>query len=214
MLTINLHPVKPPRGNAGAHLVLGRLCDRGHDHKNTGLSLRYPSGAQPCLECMRESASTDEAKLRDSARHLTAFREGRRADPDRVREYQRKYRQKPEIKEKDLAYQRKRRAEDPKVAVVNRLRCRLRDARQRYLSGLPLPKPRKDLIDYDAIFEHLGPCPGDPAQWHIDHIKPLCKFDLTDPEQVREAFAPENHRWLKARPNQRRPRKHWKEDDG
>ena len=39
---------------------------------------------------------------------------------------------------------------------------------------------------------------------HVDHIIPLWKFDLTDWEQVRLAFAPENHRWLTKHKNNRR----------
>jgi len=38
----------------------------------------------------------------------------------------------------------------------------------------------------------------------IDHIRPLCSFDLTDPEQVKIAFSPENHRWLLAEENARK----------
>jgi hypothetical protein len=56
-------------------------------------------------------------------------------------------------------------------------------------------------VDYAAIIAHLGPCPGPRELWHVDHIRPLCAFDLTDPAQVREAFAPENHRWLPAEQN-------------
>jgi len=51
-------------------------------------------------------------------------------------------------------------------------------------------------IDYEKIIEHLKPFPKDLSKYHIDHIKPLCKFDLTKKEEVKKAFAPENHQWL------------------
>jgi hypothetical protein len=57
---------------------------------------------------------------------------------------------------------------------------------------------RKYGVDIDAIVKHLGPCPGPRAEWHIDHIRPLASFDLSIAENVRKAFAPENHQWLPA----------------
>lgn len=48
---------------------------------------------------------------------------------------------------------------------------------------------------------NLGPRPGSGQEWHIDHIRPLASFDLDDSEQVRQAFAPENHQWLPAKDN-------------
>jgi len=33
-------------------------------------------------------------------------------------------------------------------------------------------------------------------EYHIDHIKPLCSFDLTKDEEIKKAFTPENHQWL------------------
>jgi len=35
----------------------------------------------------------------------------------------------------------------------------------------------------------------------VDHIKPLCTFDLIDPIQIKEASVPENHQWLLATEN-------------
>ena len=62
-------------------------------------------------------------------------------------------------------------------------------------------KSKKYGIDYKAIIEHLKPFPKDISIYHIDHIKPLCSFDLTSPKEVKKAFAPENHQWLLARDN-------------
>lgn len=59
-------------------------------------------------------------------------------------------------------------------------------------------------IDWSAIIDHLGPCPGSRKDWHVDHVMPLSKFDLNDYGQVRLAFAPENHQWLPAEENLRK----------
>ena len=56
-------------------------------------------------------------------------------------------------------------------------------------------------LDIEAIARQLKEKPDDIQKWHIDHIKPLSSFDLTDKEQVKQAFAPENHQWLTAKEN-------------
>lgn len=56
-------------------------------------------------------------------------------------------------------------------------------------------------IDLCGIAAHLGPCPGDIREYHIDHIRPLASFNLMDPDQVCLAFAPENHQWLRSQDN-------------
>jgi Uri superfamily endonuclease len=44
-------------------------------------------------------------------------------------------------------------------------------------------------------------------QWHVDHIKPLCAFDLTDPEQQALAFHYSNLQPLWAVDNMRKGRR-------
>jgi hypothetical protein len=50
------------------------------------------------------------------------------------------------------------------------------------------------LIDFDAIANSLGPSPG--INYDIDHIIPVSLFDFNNPDHIKIAFAPENHRWL------------------
>ena len=65
---------------------------------------------------------------------------------------------------------------------------------------------KKYPIDFGSIIVHLTPFP-DRKIYQIDHIKPLCSFNLTDPEQVKLAFAPENHQWITPKKNMEKGRK-------
>ena len=62
-------------------------------------------------------------------------------------------------------------------------------------------------IDIAAIIKHLKPFPEDLSKYHIDHIKPLCSFDMNDPEEVKKAFAAKNHRWLTKEENLKKIKK-------
>ena len=75
------------------------------------------------------------------------------------------------------------------------LRNRLRVALQLYGLGKCLHSEEYN-IDFTAIIKHLGAMPNDGRKYHIDHIIPLCFFDLTNPDEIKRAFAPENHQWL------------------
>ena len=73
-------------------------------------------------------------------------------------------------------------------------------------TGKVLNPCKKYSIDWDGIIKVLSPIPKNRNKYHVDHIIQLWKFDLTNIEQIQIAFAPENHRWLLAKENQRRDR--------
>ena len=98
-------------------------------------------------------------------------------------------------------YHRKRRKIDEQFQISTRLRSRLGRALKKYTKTGKIATSKLYGIDYKAIMEHLKPFPKDISKYHIDHIKPLCSFDLTNPEEVKKAFAPENHQWLLAEDN-------------
>jgi hypothetical protein len=57
-------------------------------------------------------------------------------------------------------------------------------------------------IDYKKIIEYLKPFPPDMENWEIHHIRPLVTFNfinngLIDYDEIKKAFAPENHQWMK-----------------
>jgi len=98
-------------------------------------------------------------------------------------------------------YDKNMRKTNENYIIKKRLRSRLNQEKIRYLNKGKCFFSSKYGIDYASIMEHLKPFPQDISKYHIDHIKPLCSFDLTDPQKVRNAFAPENHQWLLAGEN-------------
>lgn len=92
---------------------------------------------------------------------------------------------------------------DDAYVIENRIRARIRECVRKGAAT----KTDKHGIDYQAIADHLGPCPGNLADYHIDHIVPIAAFDLRDPKQLLEAFAPSNHQWLTAEENLRKSAK-------
>lgn len=94
---------------------------------------------------------------------------------------------------------------DWQFAIQIRMRDRLRDA-IRFYNATGKFRPSHDYMNYKAIIKKLGPCPGKRAMWHIDHIKPLCKFNFTHTKEIKKAFAPNNLRWLLAKDNLKKGR--------
>lgn len=90
---------------------------------------------------------------------------------------------------------------DEVFRMINCLRGSLRRAFIMYSKYGKKYTSKKYGIDYYKIVEFLGPCPGDFDKYQIDHIFPLSAFDFDDPEQIKIAFAPENHQWLSKEEN-------------
>lgn len=96
-------------------------------------------------------------------------------------------------------YQKKKRKKDEYFRRVERLRDRFRKAIREALNR---KKPRAaELygISFHEIAEYIGPQPGE--NYEIDHIRPICSFDLTKDVEIKKAFRPENHQWLTVKEN-------------
>lgn len=93
---------------------------------------------------------------------------------------------------------------DKSHAIAVRLRRLVNYSLNEYSISGKIQSSKKYCIDYRAIIEHLKPFPKDLSKYHIDHIKPLCSFNLEDKEEVKKAFAPENHQWLLAEDNRKK----------
>lgn len=190
---------------------LGTLCRRGHDHEGTGKSLRHAAGhcaachklrAAARLQDPEKAARADAARLVKQERRRVAANRPPRGKPltlERRREISRLSKVKARRADPDGA----RLAAKERYAKHRVATC-IRNRVYRAIKQQKTGKVQTVLgygIDVQAIAAHLGPCPGMHGDWHIDHIKPLAWFDMSDPDQVRQAFRPENHQWLPARAN-------------
>ena len=111
-------------------------------------------------------------------------------------------------------YVRCRSRRDPAFAIRLRLRARLVHVIRRYMT--PAPRSVRRVIDHSLgcsmseLRSHLESkfLPGmswdNRNEWHVDHIKPLCAFDLADPEQQAVAFHYSNLQPLWALDNMRK----------
>lgn len=97
---------------------------------------------------------------------------------------------------------------DFQYIMTKRLRANLNQALRKYSKTGKIFYSKKYGIDYHKIIEHLKPFPEDISKYHIDHIRPLCSFDLNNLDEIKKAFTPENHQWLLARDNIRKGSKY------
>lgn len=85
--------------------------------------------------------------------------------------------------------------------IICLLRKRVRDAFNSYSFAGKIKKADEYGINYKEIINHLGLCPGNRSEYHIDHIFPLSAFNFNNPKHILAAFSPENHQWLKVTEN-------------
>lgn len=96
---------------------------------------------------------------------------------------------------------------DLNYATKRKLRGRVLSAFRKYSETGKIRKSKDYGINYGKIIKKLIselPKDFDTINYEIDHIKPCCAFDLTDPVQVRECFDAENHQWLTAKENKKK----------
>lgn len=122
------------------------------------------------------------------------------------KEYKRKYRKKPENKIKMNNYEYNRKKIDLAYRLKNNLRRRLLHAFDKY-PNKKIKSSDEYGINYKAIIEHLmknKPKDFDTKKYVIDHIIPLANFDFNNPEEIKKAFAPENHQFLTMEENSKK----------
>jgi 16S rRNA G966 N2-methylase RsmD len=126
-----------------------------------------------------------------------------------IQEQRKDYRQKnrEKIRQHQREYVKNKKSTNQNFVIQMRLRRLVLQAFDKYTKTGKVNPSIKYGIDYEKIIEHLKPFPKDMSKYHIDHIKPLCSFNFinedgsTNLEEIKKAFAPENHQWLSAEEN-------------
>ncbi len=119
---------------------------------------------------------------------------------ERQKEYDKEYKRRNRKKRTD--YRRKKLKVDDTFRIGCNLRNSLNQAFRKYTKTGKIMSSKKYGIDYKAIIEHLKPFPRNLTNYHIHHIKPVFTFNFinkdgsTNLNEVKKAFAPENHKLL------------------
>ena len=120
----------------------------------------------------------------------------RKNNKEKIKEYGKQYRQRPEVKKHHNEWKRKRYTEDKVVKVKKLIQCSL----WHFCKSKGGTKTRRteELLDYtvEELKEHLeslfkdGMTWENQGKWHIDHRIPQSYF--TEIDQLKECFALEN----------------------
>lgn len=138
-----------------------------------------------------------EWKQRHNFLELTRHRE-RRA------KYWEEYGKRPEVRARIREKERLRRQTDMEFAIADRLRRSLLNALTKYSKTGKIMSSKKYGINWKEVIEGLKPFPENLKNFEIDHIIPLHTFNLTNPEEVKNAFSPSNLQWLTREENRRK----------
>lgn len=104
---------------------------------------------------------------------------------------------KKEIYKRTAIYKKNRLLNDPYYKFETNLRSYISSI----ISNLKCKIPDENKgIDFHKIYEKIGPKPSN-GNYHLDHIIPLSKFDLTNPRHIVLAHTPENLQWLDSKLN-------------
>lgn len=162
--------------------------------------LKEFSSMQYCEKCSIEKYKKDvhkakeRQKIYERKRYLSKTIEERKKLRKRKRKWAREY-------------HRKRYNYDSNFRMRVKLGNLLSHALKKYYTTKKINKSIKYNINYKDIIEHLKPFPKPFKKYQVDHIIPLCAFDLTIPQEIQRAFAPKNLQWLSIKNNIKKTRK-------
>ena len=190
---------------------------------NCGIEIEIKNGNQKyCVQCRNERDIKCRKTFKQTIEYKKKDKEYRIKHNEEIIKYQKEYcvknrekrskymkeyNSRPEIKLRNNNYRKQRRKDDKEYNLKRRIGCQFRNTLKRYTKEGKIKTTNKYGIDFKKIIEHLKPFPKDIKKYHVDHIKPISSFKLVNPdgsmneEEIKKAFAPENHQWLLAKDN-------------
>lgn len=189
--------------------VLGGVCARHPELQGLRLKSNHT-----CIQCDRDAQrrradearkangkekrvpmSAEQAKERIRQRDLIRGRKRREAPDYNEKQIVRKRKWRAENAEKNRAtsrvYDAKQRAENIQRRLSKNLRHRLRKAMLGETRGISAVRDLgMSIPDFRTYLEGRftsGMSWGNYGEWHVDHIRPLISFDLTDDRQAKAA---------------------------
>jgi hypothetical protein len=151
---------------------------------------------KPKAEFSKNASKKDGLQSNCKACDAEHQKEYQKENKEKIAEYQKEYQKenKEELIEHKKEYRKERYESDPLFRMI--CSCRARTRTTFKSQGIKKNQKTFDLIgctpeflrDYLASKFTLGMTLENHGEWHIDHIRPISSFDLTDPEQVKACF--------------------------
>lgn len=175
-----------------------------------------------CGECQRkrhsERYAPSKPHLKYYSEHYDELKEKRDAIRDELNERSRKYNSECKDKKREVVlksrlkhyesyrkynnqYQKNKYENDPIYRMRQNLRSLIFSAFVRLSKNGKLKSNKEYGIDFNAIFNKVGPRPGSGREYHLDHIIPLAAFDFDNEEHIRLSQSPCNLRWVSRKEN-------------
>ena len=133
----------------------------------------------------------NEYYLKNNDKIILKTRDWNKSNPEKVKQNQKKYNE--QNKEKRIIYLRNKRETDVNYRMIVYTRNRI----YKSLKGTTKQSSTKEIlgIDIDLYRKWLEFQFTSEMNWsniEVDHIKPICMFDVSDDDQLKEAFSWKN----------------------
>jgi len=169
---------------------MNKLCSTCNVEKETSL---FPKGRRTCRSCCNEVSRQYKLAHKQA---ITEYNKNYKLDhKDEIKDYNKNYNieNREAIQRRHTPYLRNKRKTDPQY----KMSCTIRNRIKALLHGEENRKSTKDRLgcDYDFLkswlesqfvegmtYENHG------SVWHVDHVIPCKKFDLTDNVEILRCF--------------------------